>query len=122
MSHCGAKTPSNELLNVANSKEKWAKTMIRQICLFFILIQFSQLVTFSQCFNPCIPSNCPKSNLRPLDKRRFPTFDTDNSQRSISIGRFYMVGDAKGEYYGESAGSYMVQEFKYVVTNKCISC
>jgi hypothetical protein len=25
-----------------------------------------------------------------------------------------MVGDAQGEYYGESAGSFMVQEFKYV--------
>jgi hypothetical protein len=24
------------------------------------------------------------------------------------------VGDARGDYYGESSGSYMVKEFKYV--------
>jgi hypothetical protein len=34
------------------------------------------------------------------------------SVSTTSTSRIGMVGDAKGEYYGESAGSYMVQEFK----------
>lgn len=36
------------------------------------------------------------------------------SRRSSSSTRL-AAGDAKGDYYGESAGSYMVKEFKYVV-------
>jgi hypothetical protein len=35
-------------------------------------------------------------------------------QPSPRDGTRLFVGDARGDYYGESAGSYMVKEFKYV--------
>ena len=85
--------------------------MGRRINLQIVFVILLRLTRISQCFTYVYFDHL----IRRLDFHRDPNFvavDSSPCPKSTSTSRIYMVGDAKGEYYGESAGSYMVQEFK----------
>ena len=87
--------------------------IILRICVQLAVFQF-RLVTFSQCFNQAYLEQRYRrlTSILPHGYRRRPTFTDVDWIFPETMSRIYMVGDAKGEYYGESSGSYMVQEFK----------
>ena len=91
--------------------------MGRRINLQIVFVILLRLTRISQCFTYVYFDHLYSyhRSMRHQDFHRVPNFvavDSSPCPKSTSTSRIYMVGDAKGEYYGESAGSYMVQEFK----------
>ena len=106
------------VLNAQNKKQPWCKglwllewvtvTLFSAFCCREMHGRFFQ---FHQC----------RESLPALSASVFWTFSLNLCFRlSISCCKHIVntklnVGDARGDYYGESAGSYMVKEFKWVV-------
>jgi hypothetical protein len=70
---------------------------------------------FSLLLAECLswnPTTTPAKRRRDVLRQQKGTAAGGPDARTTSTRLF--VGDARGDYYGESAGSYMVKEFKYV--------
>ena len=89
--------------------------MVRRTCSHLVLLGILfHLTAISQCFNQVYLKHPLKyrSSVRPQDCRCSPMFFVVVDSHWTLTSKICMAGDAKGDYYGESAGSYMVQEFK----------
>jgi len=79
-------------------------TSIRQFSTIFVFLRFICLtlsvdVAYSFMTKDSMPTNLPRRSEHNIPQQHSPLF---------------MVGDAQGEYYGESSGSYMVKELSMI--------
>jgi hypothetical protein len=86
--------------------------LIRKLCKApqYIMrsLLFSLLLAECLSWNPTTPAKRRRDVLRQQEGTAAGGPDT------VARTTRLFVGDARGDYYGESAGSYMVKEFKYV--------
>ena len=80
-------------------------------CIFVVLlcsICLAFLVDVTHCFTT---KDCASANptRRPKQKQTYCRFHYPRQQQQI-----FMAGDAQGDYYGESSGSYMVKELSEI--------
>ena len=87
---------------------------------FLLDVQYTNILsTYLLCFVRSFFRHNSQCTQIPNLKWR-STICTSRSFGLQASPQMFMVGDAQGEYYGESAGSYMVQEFRYFLFQKKI--